>query len=208
MKLGVGVIGYNDREGLERCLNSLSDFFPVIYRDGRWNDFLPSLTNHRSNDDSIELAESYSNVTVIEGIGLEPKARNDYIIQFAKWGCDCIFWVDTDEYVELPLGYDFFIKGLEERITEQPEKLSFHLHFTNDNEGKEAYTSTQRRMIVNPMFTRHRDRHNQLWYMDQEVLGHNTGKPIRGLILHQNKSHRTKEREIEMKRRNLANPRH
>ena len=208
IKIGIGVLVWIESKHqlpeLKRCLDSLTDFYPVIIVNGKWKDIIGD--NPRSIPEAIELIDSYSNIILIDSPNqLEPVNRNKFIVQGMKMDCDMMFWIDSDEWIELPCGYDFFVKGMENVFKKQPDCLSFHLHFFDPRFGGE---SLQKRGIRYPAFMRHRDRHNQLWFLDKEVLGHYTAKPPRGLIVYQDKSFRTKEHELEMRRRNLANPKH
>ena len=202
IKIGVGVLTYNCVTELKRCLDSLTDFYPVFVIDGRWKDF-PGETKN-SNDGTIDLAESYSNViTVLSGDKLEPFNRNLTCIHTGKFGCDVLFIVDSDETVDLPNGYNAFANSLERMIRMYPDDLGFSTWFDSTKNA----TGQSRRMMLNPMFVRYRDRHNKMYFLDKEVWAY-TKHMCPNVIIHENKTNRTKERELTMRTRNLANPKH
>ena len=208
MRIAIGIVTWiseiEQLPELERCLDSLTDFYPVIVVNGKWKDIRGD--NPRSIPEATELIDSYSNTILINSPNeLEPVNRNKYLIQGMKMGCDIMFIVDSDEWVVLTNGYDFFVRGIEDVFKKQPDCLSFYAHMYDKRFGGECLS---RRGIRYPAFTRYRDRHNQLFFLDRDIYGHYCAKPPRGLIIYQDKSFRTKERELEMKRRNLANPKH
>jgi len=200
--IGIGVLSYNCRDELERCLDSLKDF-KVIVVDGKWNDFIDNNDSYKSTDGTIELAQSYSNVILLESPNnSEAFNRNQYIIEGMKMGCDIMFWVDSDEWVELPCGYDFLCHGIE-RVLNDPEKHTFLVHYFDVRRGGVCF---QKRGIRYPAFTRHKGKHNELWFNNKEVLKNNCAKAPAGLIIHTDKKFRSDEREDRMKKRNYENP--
>ena len=198
--IGIGVLSYNCRDELKRCLDSLKDF-KVIVVDGKWNDFIDNNDSYRSTDGTIELAKSYSNVTTIESPN-QPEwiNRNKYIVEGKD--CDVMFWVDSDEWVELPCGYDFLCRSIKYVFEKQNDCYSFLVHYFDTARGGACY---QKRGIRYPDIMRHVDRHNQLWFNDKEVLTNYCARPPMGLVIHTDKKFRTDEREEAMKRRNYEN---
>jgi len=207
MNIGIGVVSWIGEKSqipeLERCLDSLTNFYPVIIINGKWSDVKDG--NPRSVPEAINLMENYSNVMWFDSPNQpESMNRNKYIIQGMKMDCDVMFWVDTDEWVELPLGYDFLCNGIKDIFKKQPDRYTFLVHYFDTTRGGCCY---KRRGIRYPTFTRHRNRHNELWFLDKEVLRYPAKAP-RGLIIHQDKKFRTIKRENSMAIRNESNPIH
>ena len=198
-KLAIGTVAYQCEEEIYRMLDSTAGFFPVIVSYGKWKDF----KGEDRNDLTPEIIDNFSNAVWVDSTGLlEPQARNQYMIMAGKFGCDCVIILDTDEYLEFPLGIEFFKRQLDRIAEKYPDDLSFCVTFEDSKKG----TSFTPRIIMNPMFTRYRDRHNQLYFLDKEVLGNQ--RLVGGIVIHQNKNFRTKDREQRMRERNLANPVH
>lgn len=180
-------------------LDSTAGLFPVIVCYGKWKDF----EGEDRNDLTPQIIDNFSNAVWVDSTGLlEPQARNQYMIMAGKFGCDCIIILDTDEYLEFPLGVEFFKRQLDRIADENPDDLSFCVTFEDSKKG----TWFTPRIIMNPMFTRYRDRHNQLYFLDKEVLGNQ--KLVGGIVIKQDKKFRSKDREQRMRKRNLANPIH
>ena len=73
-----------------------------------------------------EIIDNFSNAVWVDSTGLlEPQARNQYMVQAGKFGCDCIIILDTDEYLEFPLGIEFFKRQLDRIADKNPNDLSF-----------------------------------------------------------------------------------
>ena len=198
-KLAVGTVAYQCEEEIYRMLDSTTGFFPVIVSYGKWRDFI----GEDRRDLTPEIIDSFSNTVWVDSTGLsEPQARNQYMVQAGKFGCDCIIILDTDEYLEFPLGIDFFKRQLERIADKNPDDLSFCVTWEDSKNG----TTFTPRIIMNPMFSRYRDRHNQIYFMDKEVLGNQ--RLVGGIVIHQDKKFRSKNRELRMRERNLRNPIH
>ena len=206
-KIGIGVVVWIEEKEqlpeLERCLDSLTNFYPVIVINGKWGDIEGA--NPRSISKAYELIDSYSNVIHLESPNnAEYVNRNKYIIQARKMDCDCLIWVDSDEWVELPLGYDFLCRGIRDVFRKQPDRHTFLVHFYDERFGGCCY---KKRGIRHPASSLHRNKHNELWYHNNEILRYPAKAP-RGLIIHQDKKFRTQKREENMKDRNVSNPIH
>jgi len=206
-KIGIGIVSWISEESqvpeLERCLDSLTSFYPVIIINGKWDDVKGD--NPRSVLEAIDLMESYSNVMWFDSPN-QPEFinRNEYLIQATKMDCNYLIWVDTDEWVELPCGYEFLCNSIKKRFEKQPDCYTFLVHYFDKRMGGCCY---KRRGIRYPTFTRHRNKHNELWFVDKEVLRYPAKAP-NGLIIHQDKIFRTHKREEKMKIRNESNPIH
>ena len=198
-KLAVVTVAYQCETEIDRMLDSTCGIFPVIVSYGKWKDFV----GEDRTDKTPQIIDSYSNTIFLNSTGLlEPQARNRYMIQAGKFGCEVVIILDTDEYLQFPLGLSFFKRQLNRMIESNPNHLAFNVTFEDSVNG----TYFTPRIILNPTFSRYRDRHNQIYFLNQEVLGNH--KLVGGIVIHQNKNHRTKDREQRMRDRNLANPVH
>ena len=206
MNIAIGLVCWIDKKRqlpeLKRCLDSLTDFYPVIVVNGKWNDIKGD--SPRSIPEAIELIGSYSNVIYIESPN-QPEFinRNKYLIQATKMGCDCLIWVDSDEYVELS-NYDNLVKEIKDVFTKEPDEYTFLVNFYDKRMGGACW---QKRGVRYPAFSRHRNRHNELWFVNKQILKH-TAKPPPSLVIHQDKYYRSLEREYIMSKRNHENPIH
>jgi len=206
-RIGVGVLVWVPYEKqlpeLERCLDSLTDFYPVIVVNGKWDDIEGKYA--RSIPEAYDLIGSYSNTIHIESPN-EPEFvnRNKYLIQATKMDCDFLFWVDSDEWVELPCGYDFLVNGIKDVYKREPDKYTNLVHFFDPRSGGVCF---QKRGVRYPSFSRHKNKHNELWFTGNQVLQYPAKAP-RGLIIHHDKSYRSLEREKTMQKRNHDNPVH
>ena len=202
-KISVGILSYNCVKEIEQTLESTTKFYPVFVVDGRWKDFKGD--SIYSTDGTIELAESYSNIILFQkGNNLEPQNRNEYMIQSGKWRCDAVIILDSDEILELPNGYKSFIQSLERIINRYPNEMGFRISFESKSSGGVSFPC---RLILNPGFSRYRDVHNKIYFMDKEILS-SSKKLCPNIIINENKSFRSEQREKDMKERNYANPRH
>jgi glycosyltransferase involved in cell wall biosynthesis len=204
-KIAVGIVTYNCVKELKRCLDSLKDFEHVIVIDGKWFDFDPNNSVINSTDGTIELAKSYPNTKVITTAGYEYQNRQMYIDEAAKLGCKYLFWVDSDEYVKMDKGYDYFVEQLEKTFENNPDKFASLINFHDVRMGGNCW---QIRLISHLSEMKHRDRHNQIWYRNMEVIGNHVKDAPDGIRIYQEKNFRTPEREELMRCRNLANPIH
>lgn len=187
---------------LERCLNSLVDFYPVIVVNGKWDDIEGK--NARSTPEANELIESYSNVIHFSSPNKpEFHNRNECLINAGKFLCDYLIFVDSDEYIEMPLGKEFFLNGLND-VFEGKTELCSYAHYFDIGRGGNA---RMHRIIRYPMFVRMRNRHNE-WFFNKIDIRKRPLKAPRGLVIHSDKSFRKKERHEAMKKRNMENPLH
>jgi len=198
-KLAIGTVAFQCESEIDRMLDSTNGIFPVIVSYGKWKDF----KGENREDKTPDIIDSYSNTVFVNSRGLlEPQARNQYLITAGKMGADVIIILDSDEYLEFPLGLEFFKRQLERMIESHPDHLAFGVTFEYGKNG----TSFTPRIIMNPAFTRYRDRHNQMYFMNKEVLGN--CKIVAGIVIHEDKKFRNKDRELKMRERNLSNPIH
>lgn len=206
LNIAIGLVCWIDKitqlPELQRCLDSLIDFYPVIVVNGKWNDVKGD--SPRSIPEAIELIGSYSNVIYIESPN-QPEFinRNKYLIQATKMDCDYLIWVDSDEYIE-SVNYNNLVKEIDNIFTNEPDKYTFLINFYDKRMGGACW---QKRGVRHPAFSRHRNRHNELWFVDKQILKY-PAKPPPSLVIHQDKYYRSLEREFIMNKRNHDNPIH
>jgi hypothetical protein len=94
--LAVGCCGFEDREGLERliesCYRTVDLFF---YVDGAFTNY--NTTHYTSMDGSLELADRYPNVIAGTVSALETEKRQMYLTLSKWYGIDTLIIADTDE---------------------------------------------------------------------------------------------------------------
>jgi len=95
MKIGIGMIFFDDLNSLEHCLPTLEA--DTIYAiDGRFKDFLSP--HSLSTDGSREFLKSFNNVKLIDAPDLsQVDKRNIYLKECKE---DFIFMVDSDHWIE------------------------------------------------------------------------------------------------------------
>lgn len=168
--------------------------------NGKWHDI--DGDNPRSTRKANDMIDSYSNVIHIQSPNRpEYINRNLYYRIAMLFDLDYLIPVDTDEWVEMPLGVEFFLNGLNN------DKLDITscLHYYSERHGG---VSKQRRLFKYPGFLRHRNRHNRLYFLDREVLQTGTLYAPRGIVIYSDKNYRSKQREEKMSLRNKDNPIH
>lgn len=203
-RIAVGVVCWIDDDNqlpeLVRCLDSLVEFYPVFVINGKWDDISGNFI--RSTDKANDIIDSYSNIIHIHSPNRpEFVNRNKYLELAMKWDIDYLFWVDTDEWVEMPLGLEFAKRG----IVDHDFEFASCMHYYSDRHGGVA---KQRRLIQYPGFLRHRLKHNELWFGDKEVLKNCTNNAPRGIVIFSDKNYRSDDREKRMIKRNKENPIH
>ena len=182
---------------LKRCLDSLKDF-PVIVVSGKWNDI--ESTSDYNHPQLNELIESYANVTHIFTQGLSEAGTRNIYLEECNDTVDFLFWVDSDEWIEMPLGKDFFLRGITDLFGVNDYSSQLHEVF-HQRDGNDVICK-QKRLIQYPSKCRHRERHNSMYYDNKEILaGEIKNHAPRGLILHSEKSYRSTKRDKYMKSR-------
>lgn len=202
MNIGIGIACYIETslevQELRRCLESVEDFYPIIIIDGKWRDY--NADSETSIDEAVDLINSKQNIIHIKSInGSEAENRSKYL----EYELDYLIILDTDEYLEFPLGVEFFERGLEEIFRDKEEKCAY-IHTESEMNG--GYCRFPR-IIKNPNLMKYGNRHNQLLLNNTNVLKNPLNAP-RGVILHHDKTFRTDNRINKMKIRNKENPLH
>ena len=174
---------------LKRCLESVKNY-PVFLINGKWYDIEGDYPT--SIPEAVSLIDSYPNVTRINYANHhEWESRNMYLEQCTA--NDCLIILDTDEYIEIT---GFF----ECNILDTP---MFRLHVEDPRIGGTDY---QKRGVRWPHLTRHRDRHNQLWYKDKEIWSNVGESTPEGIIIYHDKTYRSEKIKEAMKKRNYLRP--
>lgn len=94
LHVAIGVIGYEDRAGYERLLDSTREFERVYVIDGKFTN--QSGQGLYSPKEDLKMIESYKNVKLYLLSGDEIAKRNYYMQSCQQ---DLILWLDTDEYL-------------------------------------------------------------------------------------------------------------
>lgn len=98
MKVGAGIIFFDDARGLERCLKSICPIVDmVIAIDGRFRDFQE--IHDTSRDGSKEVVETFTNAKYYNFPNLtEIEKRNKYLELSQTQDLDFLIVIDSDEY--------------------------------------------------------------------------------------------------------------
>lgn len=98
MKVGAGVIFFEDAKGLGRCLKSICPVVDlVIAIDGRFRDF--EEIHDTSKDGSKEVVDRFHNATYYNFPNLtEIEKRNKYLELAQEQNLDFLIVIDSDEY--------------------------------------------------------------------------------------------------------------
>ena len=196
IKIGIGIVCFietiREVEELKRCLKSVESFFPVILIDGKWKDYPSDITT--SIPEAQEVIENYSNVIYIKSPNkTEAENRNQYL----NYDLDYLIILDTDEFIQMPLGVDFFKRGLIDVFKGKQELCSYVHAFSKKNGG---YVRMQR-IIKNPKLLHYSKKHNEILDGKTNVLRYPLDAP-RGLIIQHDKFFRDDDRIKKMKKRN------
>jgi hypothetical protein len=123
MKIAAGIIFFNDKESLRRCINSLVMGVDIIFAiDGKFPQY-PG-TECLSYDGSRELVKKYSDykVVLIDYPKSEFEKRQHYLKLCEDYGVDVLLIIDSDEYVMPTLensNWNRFRKSLHKVIIER-----------------------------------------------------------------------------------------
>jgi len=198
-KISVGTLSYNCKDELKTLLESCKEFEMVIIIDGKWSDFDDGLDVFSSNDGTVELAKSYPNVILIESPNKKEFENRNLLMRTAgKLGCNVIIDIDSDEYIELPNGYNAFCQSLRRMTQENPHDLGFRVAVEAKRHGGVSFPG---RISLNPTFIRFRKKHNEFYFLNQDIRK-NTHKLCPNIIIQENREYRTEKRDEVMQIRN------
>jgi hypothetical protein len=107
--LAVGCIGYEDREGLKRLLDSCYNHIDLFfYIDGAFENY--DTANYISKDGTMELVKQYPNVIAGYVSLLEHEKRQVYLDWCKEYDIEWLIIADTDEYFHPDSDWDAFIE--------------------------------------------------------------------------------------------------
>lgn len=99
VKLGAGVIFYQDYFGMRRLLYSLRNLDYVFCIDGRFKDF-PN-KDELSSESVRQTVKSFPNAILIDAPNLsEPEKRDIYFKLAQQYLCDWLLVIDSDEWLQ------------------------------------------------------------------------------------------------------------
>ena len=112
MKIGVGLIFYDDLDSLKRCIPTLK--VDTIYAiDGRFKDF--NAPNPLSTDGSREYLQTFDNVVLIDAPDLSEVAKRNIYMKACKE--EFLLWVDSDHWIEGD--WDSFRKEIDKKVNKK-----------------------------------------------------------------------------------------
>lgn len=99
MKIAAGIIFYNDRDSLRRCISSLYTFVDIIFCiDGKFPTFPGA--GLLSSDGSRELIKKFGNKCILVDCPKpEYDKRQKYLELCREHGIDVLLIIDSDEYI-------------------------------------------------------------------------------------------------------------
>jgi len=128
MKIGAGIIFYNDGISLKRCLDSIADNIDIIFAiDGKFPNF-PNNQPLTSTDGSNELVKSYSNAVLVHYVATEFNKRQHYLELCKEHNVDVLLIIDSDEYVLEDISNFQVFKEMLTRIIIQRDKGSKNVY--------------------------------------------------------------------------------
>jgi hypothetical protein len=98
IKIGAGLIFFDDYSSLKRCLDSVKDGVDVVFAiDGKFPKFPGNY--QLSTDGSRELTKHYPNCLLIDCPKPEFEKRTKYLEYSAHYSVDVLLIIDSDEFV-------------------------------------------------------------------------------------------------------------
>jgi hypothetical protein len=98
IRLGAGIIFFNDYSSLKRCINSINEGVDIIFAiDGKFPTFPGD--SQFSTDGSRELVNSYSKCLLVDCPKSEFEKREKYLEYCALYTIDILLIIDSDEFV-------------------------------------------------------------------------------------------------------------
>ena len=97
IRLGAGIIFFNDYSSLKRCINSINEGVDIIFAiDGKFPTFPGD--SQLSTDGSRELVNSYSKCLLVDCPKSEFEKREKYLEYCALYNIDILLIIDSDEF--------------------------------------------------------------------------------------------------------------
>jgi hypothetical protein len=111
IRVGVGIIFFNDYSSLKRCINSIIVGADIIFAiDGKFPTFPGD--SQFSTDGSRELVKSYAKCLLLDCPRPEFEKREKYLEYCALYSVDILLIVDSDEFVLNGHGWETFHRNL------------------------------------------------------------------------------------------------
>ncbi|MHA2142573.1 MAG: glycosyltransferase family A protein [Candidatus Thorarchaeota archaeon] len=211
MKWAAGIIFYDDKKSLERCLESIYEHLNhVICVDGRFKKF--DSPHDLSTDGSREIVLSYSNTLLVDVVGKhQPDKRNRYLELSKDYGIDILLVIDSDQYAVGDF-QEFQEDAL--KATQHIKKRPYVFGITIRNEKRGfSYSFDSLRLYYQPALLRmHPICHYYLYDISSEppslirttripkdeVTVNRPPATVRGIELHQNDELRNEDWRVRM----------
>jgi len=192
MKIGVGLIFFNDVKSLKKCIPTLN--VDQIYAiDGRFKNF--NSPTPLSNDGSREYLEGFPNVKLIDAPDLEQVDKRNIYLKECKE--DFLIVIDSDEWVEGD--WTLFRNEIDEKVKEENGPCFWF--WVKDLERKTEFW--QCLGFLNPNRMQYKYRHDWLEVNGKRVLPHshnNNYTKLTSLVIFNEKQLRSNERKISGER--------
>ena len=150
VKIAAGIITYNDRNSLERTLQTTVEYFDRVYIiDGRYPDYGNKTDSKYSTDGTKELVElydyKYNNCKYIQCFAEQKDKRTRYLKECEY---DFLMVIDADEYMIIS-SWPTFQDQLQRNILNMPARARFHQYQINYNSEPNKYIPLAR-LIYKP----------------------------------------------------------
>ena len=148
MQWAAGIIFYDDKNSLERCLNSIHEVMDLIFCiDGK---FRMLKANHdTSMDGSRELVQEYPNTVLVDVVGEnQVEKRNKYLRLAKDYNVDVMLHIDSDEYVVGDLSG--FRRNLDFVLDPTSYRPKLYNLLIRTKRGEHTYVVSRPRIYHNP----------------------------------------------------------
>ena len=194
MRIGAGIVSFDDERGLRRCMNSIHDYVDLmIVIDGKFRYFEDD--HDISSDNSRDVVESFSNSAYYCYPNLtEIEKRNKYLEFAGDQGIEFLLVIDSDEFAVINKA-EFLLQlenvrnlkinsGYRGDITDVYGTKIFEKHFEKPNCIRERYIE---RIFYKPGNLRYQSIHCNLVDVNNPARNFTTGKytsEIHGITLY------------------------
>lgn len=150
VKIAAGIITYNDRNSLERTLQTTVEYFDRLYIiDGRYPDYASKTDSKYSTDGTHELVElynyKYNNCTYIQMFAEQKDKRTRYLKECEY---DFLVVIDADEYM-IVSSWSTFQDQLQRNILNMPARARFYQYQINYQSEPTKFINLGR-LLYNP----------------------------------------------------------
>ena len=194
MRIGAGIVSFDDERGLRRCMNSIHDYVDLMMViDGKFRYFEDD--HDISSDNSRDVVESFSNSAYYCYPNLtEIEKRNKYLEFAGDQGIEFLLVIDSDEFAVINKA-EFLLhldnvrnlkinSGYRGDITDVYGIKIFEKHFEKPNSIRERYIE---RIFYKPGNLRYQSIHCNLVDVNNPARNFTTGKytsEIHGITLY------------------------